>query len=169
MIPLLRHSNAITKASSSLFCLSKATEVLICHRADQDAIGSSATRLPYLLRLSRRGRSWVLSEGQHAGFPSITLTDFNRREVAPELVRAAVLALKKNRTTPFSVFPDGIAIATYRMRRSWIVLGITAEVTHFLEPVRIIFFDSLPPTNRSCVRHINRVLFLFAAFLFKAE
>jgi hypothetical protein len=33
-----------------------------------------------------------------------------------------------------------------------------AEVAHFLEPVRIIFFDSLPATNWSCVRHINRVL-----------
>ena len=67
-----------------------------------------------LLRLSRRGRSWVLGECQHADLPSITLTDFNRPEVAPELMRATVLALKKNRTTAFSVFPDGIAICTYK-------------------------------------------------------
>jgi hypothetical protein len=52
--------------------------VLICHRADQDAIDCSAARLSHLFRLSRRGQSLVLDEAQHADLPIITLTNISR-------------------------------------------------------------------------------------------
>jgi|SRR5271165_2678025 len=48
------------------------------HRADQDAIVARRCRLSHLLRLSRRGRSWVLADGQHADLPTITLTNIDR-------------------------------------------------------------------------------------------
>src|SRR5215471_14026546 len=53
----------------------------------------------------------------HADLPSTALMDFDRCKVAPELVRATVLTSRRNRRTPFSVFPEAIAIGTYRMRR----------------------------------------------------
>src|SRR5258708_38840405 len=85
---------------------------------------------------------WGQVIGGHLDLPSIALTDFNRSKVAPDLSRATVLTFRRNRRTPFSVFPDGIAIGTYRMRGSWIVRGVMAEVMQYLEHVRIIFFDS---------------------------
>jgi hypothetical protein len=112
-----------------------------------------------LLLIGRCGRRalWAYAEGRHANSPGITLADINRRKIASHLVRATVLALEEKRTTPFSIFPDDIAINAYRMRRDWVVLGITTEVTYFLELVRIIFFDSLPTVNWSCVIHQNSV------------
>src|SRR5215471_5562048 len=112
-----------------------------------------------LLLIGRCGRRALraYAEGRHANSPGITLTDVNRCKMTPDLVRATVLSLKEKRTTPFSVFPDDIPIGTYRMRRDRVVPGIMPEVTHFLELVRIIFFDSLPTVNWSCLNHQNRV------------
>ena len=112
-----------------------------------------------LLLIGRCGRRALraYAEGRHANSPGITLTDVNRCKIAPDLVRATVLSLKEKRTTPFSVFPDDMAIGTYRMRRGWVVLGIMPEVTHFLEQVRIIIFDSVPTVNWSCIIHQNRI------------
>ena len=49
------HLNIIYREDERQHLLSE-PRVLICHRADQDAIGRSAARLSHLLRLSRRGR-----------------------------------------------------------------------------------------------------------------
>jgi hypothetical protein len=51
--------------------------VLICHRADQDAIGRSAARLSHLLRLSRRGRCWGDVPDLHSTLPGIALANKN--------------------------------------------------------------------------------------------
>ena len=96
----------------------------------------------------RWGLRWCWGQviGRHPDLPSIALTDFNRSKVAPDLSRATVLTFRRNRRTPFSVFPDAIAIGTYRMRGSWIVRGVMAEVMQYLEHVRIVFFE--PPGRR---------------------
>jgi hypothetical protein len=72
-------------------------------------------------------------------------------------MRAAVLSFKEKPTTPFSIFPDDIAIGTYTMKRDWLVLGVMPDVTYFLEPVRIIPFDSFSTVNWTGVIHENRV------------
>ena len=46
------HSDASIKHRCSFFCYPSAL-VLICHRADLDAIGCSAARLSYLFRLGK--------------------------------------------------------------------------------------------------------------------
>ena len=71
-------------------------------------------------------------------------------------VRTAVLAL--NSRTPFSGRPHLIASRTYNVRGILIDRDEMVAEMHLLEHVCIMFLDGLPTVNRSCVRHINRVL-----------
>jgi hypothetical protein len=70
------HLNIIYREDERQHLLSK-PRVLICHRADQDAIGRSAARLSNLLRLSRRGRCWGDVPHLHSNLPGIALANKN--------------------------------------------------------------------------------------------
>ena len=124
--------------------------VLICHRADQDAIGRSAPRLSHLLRLSRRGRCRSYVRDEHPLLPNAALTNSDRCMIALVLFRIAALDLPGH--TPFSVFPHLIAICTYSVRgiRIRIVVRsvIVAEM-HILEQIFVMFLDGLPTVHRS--------------------
>ena len=68
-------TSSTAKTSGSIY--SSEPRVLICHRADQDAIGRSAARLSHLLRLSRRGRCWGDVPHLHSNLPGIAFANKN--------------------------------------------------------------------------------------------
>src|ERR1700745_3501606 len=78
--------------------------------------------------------------------------------IALKLYRITALTLNSDRTTPFSVFPHLIAIRTYNMRGIRILVrGEMVAEMHFLEQVRIIFFNGLATVNGTFVHYLNRV------------
>src|ERR1700693_282345 len=96
-----------------------------------------AARIRMLLVARAGRRRWCRSGGCRRGIrgqtdlPSITVADFYRCPVALELYRTALARNHKCRT-PFSVFPDGIAIRANRVRG----IGVrcdSAKEAHFLE------------------------------------
>lgn len=76
-----------------------------------------------LLTAGRGGRrQYARAEGRHENFPAAALSDVYRCKVTPDLVRAAILALQKKRTAPFSVFPDYVSVGADATNRSRVVI-----------------------------------------------
>src|SRR6516225_7122420 len=74
------------------------------------------------------------------------------------LVLYRIAALDLISQTPFSVFPYGIAVGAYSVRRSLIECPEMVAEMHFLEQVCIMLLDGFPTVNRTFIRHLNRVL-----------
>ena len=72
-------------------------------------------------------------------------------------MRTTILALKKKRTGPFSIFPDYVAIRGFcyeqKLGRPWSLF----DITHLPEVLRIIFFDSLTTVDWPRVADQNGV------------